>query len=791
VTQQVRRFEPHLLIVSGDLVDAPSEVGLRAAKQLLDDLAASSGAELFVVPGNHDVSPFGIDLFGTRSALFYKIFNCDTATEQPAAVQDEGGGRRKGLSQWVRSRIDFTLHRTPRSQAMRAMTATALRSASTANVLVALIDSNAADRKIGIATGSVSIDDLARLGSELEANAAKRRMTEMAYMARIMVLHHYPLPIAHTDGTLVGAEPFMVLHNGGDVVKFAARHKVDLILHGHKHRQQLTLVEQSPDHPNSYPVLVAAAGSAARESKEPRANSFNLVTIENNGRIKVKSVHYGGSMGPDQDDQDRWDVCSYTDSIRKAKRRIFAHAFERCGISSRKETFCFAVDELGDLTLEHETIGPQAQGKDGVFPLRSHVITLPKHGEVAHEPELVQTSVDAGCRIVRAHARPVASAFSRTQRQEWLVALPPAFKGDRNASYTVRYSLANSVVMTRWEAEERACYAEQQGMRREADWDRESVGCTIRHPIEEREFRLSLPQCLADAHPYLCCERPVEFPNFRISEWGDAELSADSRFERDTEMEAAEGKIPYFDKGIWRFTVKRPVVGYGYRVRWLIPGGCPKEPVPGDTRDWRKLALAIVDNPGSGNEEALLAFDSLADALRRCLASGRRGESWRVELFAYDEKKLALRPVARCGSKPLCDGWQQFSVGLGNGIAGAAFLKGGIVPWVWQKSRTGFSHPVPQENPDGDFQAMLAVPLVHPMEQDKPRPSPWGTIGVVCFSSSSSACKIPSLLNEVLPDQDQNIMNFLRLSLNSSVHRMFRAPGKTNPTSAEKAGVLD
>jgi len=676
VTQQVREFDPGLLIVSGDLVDFPTERRLRAAKRLLDELAASSDAELFVVPGNHDVSPFGIDLFGTRSALFYKIFDCKAGQPgagQPPVLPAKDDGGLKSFWRRAKSCIDLALHGSARS---RPMTATAVRSAARGNVRLALVDSNAADRKIGLATGSVSSDDLVRLGGELEGIPAKLRSTEMAHLVRIMVLHHHPLPVANTDGGLVGAEPFMVLHNAGDVTDFASRHSIDLILHGHKHQQQLQGILPSIAAANSYPIVVAAAGSAARRSNDPRANSFNFITIEDNGRITVESIHYGGSTVPGRAATTE----RYTESMEIAKLRAFVRASQRCDISSREETFHFRIDELGDLMLEHQTIGLRTRG-NGDLSSRPHIITLPKHGEVARELQLVQTSADTGYRIDKAPAAPLVSAASRTRQLEWLVALPAKFHRGDEANYTVRHSFSNSVVMTRWEAQERARSDEREGTLRSADWDQESVGCQIRHPIEKLQLLLSVPRSLEGAYPYLCCERPTGFPNFPITQWGDVELSPDVSFDRDTEMEAAEGQIPYHDKGgIWRWTVEHPVVGYRYRLRWLIPGQHPEGPLPSETEEWRHWLLACTNDPTRCNEKVQLAFAALADEFRKRLASGDRHETWSVELLVYDAGKLALQPVARGGSKPPGNSSPQFSVGLGNGIAGAAFQKRAIVP---------------------------------------------------------------------------------------------------------------
>jgi predicted MPP superfamily phosphohydrolase len=86
VERAVAAFDPHLLIVSGDMVDDPREDHLRVAKQTLDNLAASLGAGLYVVAGNHDLFFSGLDLTGGRSAWFNHIFNDSNAADERVRI---------------------------------------------------------------------------------------------------------------------------------------------------------------------------------------------------------------------------------------------------------------------------------------------------------------------------------------------------------------------------------------------------------------------------------------------------------------------------------------------------------------------------------------------------------------------------------------------------------------------------------------------------------------------------------------------------------------------------------
>ncbi|MCL2716727.1 MAG: metallophosphoesterase [Alphaproteobacteria bacterium] len=148
------------------------------------------------------------------------------------------------------------------------------------------------------------------------------------------------------------------------------------------------------------------------------------------------------------------------------------------------------------------------------------------------------------------------------------------------------------------------------------------------------------------------------------------------------------------------------------------------------------------------------------------------GIHWNVQLFVYEPGRLALRSVASRSSKPSKDGSQECFVGLGDGIVGAAFVRRAIVPWAADDVERASCKPVPEENPDGDWQTIVAVPVFHPWEQQKESPSLWGGIGVVCVSLSSPASRILELLNDVLLPEEEEMASRLRMLTHIRVHEM-------------------
>lgn len=318
VVDTIAAFDPHLIVVSGDLVDDPSPSHLLAAKCGLSDLLAQAhaasklrwggngrAAELIIVPGNHDVYETGVAFGLKRLDWFERIFNGTDTTKAEDVLKtklkteklgfdsislgyaaDTSPGRARKA--WNRLRAltvgRFILERfTTHLQA--GQNAPRVRTPASAPVLVALLDSNPAhnksNKRLYAATGVVENDDLTRLQLEL-------RQKKEVYVARIAIVHHHVLPIAFAAGAgALSGEPMMVLRNAGAVLQTLADNKFDLILHGHWHKSQFARIDFGSDSGDSYPMAVVSAGSAAMKSdNNTGANSLNLITISLPARSK-------------------------------------------------------------------------------------------------------------------------------------------------------------------------------------------------------------------------------------------------------------------------------------------------------------------------------------------------------------------------------------------------------------------------------------------------------------------------------------------------------------------------
>ena len=410
VSELVIEFGPDLIVVSGDLVDHPSPEHLLAARCELEALAhrakgsSEQSAELFVVPGNHDVFESGIAGGQNWSRWFERVFNSadpsaavsvmkekynldeeyfsSTLLGFPSKSRPQDAGKLKQLASWLRG---FSAARAKQSSSLsgditellgQELNSTRVRRPCGAPVLVALLDSNPIYGGVYAAGGQVDNDALIALQAELSRESKQ-------YVARIAVLHHHVLPIAFSHGgSGLRGEPMMVLRNAGAVLRVLADHKFDLILHGHWHKPQFARIDFGTEDLDSYPMAVAAAGSCAKVSADnPAANSINLISIDRNGLIQVKNVFYGAGQPPRLDGELGRHFRLFRESISAAKRRAYVRATERHVINcALREQVC-EVTENGDLWVSQRIEALRYNGKNS-YPERPFYVQIPAEGEL-------------------------------------------------------------------------------------------------------------------------------------------------------------------------------------------------------------------------------------------------------------------------------------------------------------------------------------------------------------------------------------------------------------------------
>lgn len=777
---EVINFRPHLLIVSGDIVDNPNPIQLLAAKCELRDFAKTAEAELVVVPGNHDVYASGLySLLSPRKNWFERIFFNNTQAAEATAEQEYGAPL--GFNDTYRKRPhpnSTLMNKIKHSFGVRPSFTTLLPAEQkqdlvqrpcNCSVLLALLDSNKPGQRVGFATGWVDNKELVALREQLEA-------VQEAYLVRIAIVHHHVLPIAFSGGGLIGAEPLMVLHNAGTVLELLSEHRFDLVLHGHKHVPQFARLDLSPRDEAGYSLAVVAAGSTALETpNDDQGNCFNLITVAGNGQMTVESFFYGDGRGPNRSG-DNGNNEIYLEPLAAVKRRALARARERHSIQCWSRTQAFVITETGDLLTQATVEGLRTNVPNHPH-CREHSVSITVDSWFVEE--LLKLDEDFSTRGIglKLHPHTVAPVARGASSRKFAVTFPEGTLNSRDGvKYRVGYAFANSINMTLWECDERAGDGD-----RASDWDKGYIGFRVTHPLESLTITLELPPSLSEVQPKLRCRRFPAYPSYAMDASGDAIFPGDGDWVDDPKMTDHDAANLHMDprSALWRLTVNRPIVGYLYQLIWSIPGDQPDIPVRAEVIHQRDTLLrTLLSTEQMPPAEVSNTFNVLATEMHRLFGRGNRGERWSVEFFAYDKLALALRPVLSRRSWTTAPMRKDFVIPLGAGIAGVAFQQGRIIPWAKEKIGSPFIRPVPYVETDGeptvDMRTILAIPIFHITQHQVDRPPPWSCVGVVTFGSNSDASRIPELFESPTDDEILDIVVGARGLAHASVDAILK-----------------
>jgi predicted MPP superfamily phosphohydrolase len=266
----VPALKPHVILVTGDLVNSPWWWRCRKVREMLDQLkTAATGnnkeytPRLYVIPGNHDTRILGIlpvvwvlPLIAGLSILFIVgDYLCGVLRTWPwilFAAALAIGCRYVLLRKFTRVFRDLI---PPLPTTIREL-----------SLVIYPFDS--ATYATSGACGAIPLRQF------VDARKVVGETADVPY--RIAIVHHHTIPIPYDSEQ----ENMMVLKNAGAFISEVAGRGVRLVLSGHKHHQHLSRVTINPESDEKLEVTVLNTGTpTARRHPGRFGHNFSVIDI--------------------------------------------------------------------------------------------------------------------------------------------------------------------------------------------------------------------------------------------------------------------------------------------------------------------------------------------------------------------------------------------------------------------------------------------------------------------------------------------------------------------------------
>ena len=716
----LKRVNPKMIAVTGDVVDHGGLFMLLLARNELDDLAKETNASLRVIPGNHDVGLWG-NIGGWPISTHFGIAFAGIPTGTPNRLGLQAVLRclppftRYRSWPWVR-RLPFRIAATLLLFVLRAtlwlfapgvghLPIIVARSAGDPDCdpdepFLAYINSN--DAKF-LATGNV---DVTRLG-DLQAHVAQmsQRMAS-ALVPRIALMHHHALPIPYSNVRegLTSFEPFLVLRNAGTLLKELTRNDFDIVLHGHKHYSSFMRLGYTNRQDVEGELAVIAAGSAGVTFAEAGRNSINVIEMHSNGYMLHVPVYYGGGQS----------ISSVATLLTRAKpihpipmlkRRAFRRAFEvqgrECALLERD----VLIDRWGTAEVVQRVEGFAVGGTTSVD--RRTINFRVKLGRI--HPDACVLDDDS----VRQGFGLDGKGETPTKRMNCIIDLNRAItSASKPINYGIKHRSINTFLVGTWEA----------GLlKRGEDW----VSLLVRFPTRRLRLTVKIPDGVTDLRPRVSVRPRTGYPDLKLDTYGDLDQTGDEDYDVDAAMtEHEKDKLSEAEPGTWVLDVGYPIVGFQYRIEWKLR-------LKRDDWDGRRageaaelrcsLLRAWQTSPTSATmahiESTLLGMHKY---LKICYGSKLRpDETMRLALFIFDEQQRVLRRIAEVSDAPT-QSLLPFEIPMGEGVAYRAFSRGSFQLYRCPALQGGLSDGSYLYWPDGtvgsapDYAVLAAFPMLLP-----------------------------------------------------------------------------
>jgi len=740
---------PHIVLVTGDLVNSPFRWTLKRARKKLEELvkkvssaagadsaaaAAHKKCEFVVIAGNHDVRVQGIlavwwikwlaMILGL--AVYFFAAGGLTLEHRDLALRMVGwdwrwaeiaGAVAGGI--WVLSLLLFR-------DFGRAFDGYLLRAPAYWTALgLAIYPFDSASRGARWARGKLGRSELGKATRQYEARPVEEgkagRLTLPEPLYRIAVVHHHPLPIPYD----VAQEAMMIMEDAGAFLSEISGMEIPLVLHGHKHHHHFSRVTINAGTTEQFEASVLAAGTATAGRRQGRFGfNFNLIAIEGGNARIYPWVATGGTFKRQEP--------FWAHEPEDAAYRAYVAAARDRGYSARSITSMANINADGDLRHATEVRGFKIEpGGKPLTEFPHPVRAGTQLGTLEYfEAYALSPSTAAGLRMRDLEG-------SAQQQSGWIEFGREQTEHDEELNYGWRYWSSNSYALTVEQYEQ--LYGKGAA------------------PTEYDAMLLEFCPCAEFT-------MIVNFPSGFAME-GMPELLVN---ELETGRAAPLVAMRIRDKLFYSselnalfVRIAHPPLGYKYTLRWRLSeeakgrGSTARNHAAGaQAAEMEEWLLKSVETPTSNKDPLHTLLESVEDEARENFKLGSEHEEpLDLTLMAYDARTRELRVVAgTLGDK---DPRWKLRLKYGSGIAGLAYKRAAPVLWVKERVRSErlpfrFMPIAPTEGStreeDIEDEVVLSMPLTHPQESRE-------VYAILSISSRQASSKLLQIKEDELPAQ--------------------------------------
>jgi 3',5'-cyclic AMP phosphodiesterase CpdA len=566
-----------LLFVTGDVIDSErwdDQIHLETlqkARKFLENLCAVLKIDptgLVVIGGNHDFRYRGIGKTGPLDVIISRF----------------KGDKHNSFHERMRQHFERVF---PEFDKHRLYT-------GHPSLLVACFDSNETRGPFELATGVANIQQVNELHESVQGLAAN-----MKPLHRIALIHHHPLPVPaaeildarhfaeRTVGRVLGGAPeYMLMRNSGVFLKRLLEAQFSLVLHGHLHCTNYWGPVFGDN--GAWLEIISAPSFCDCDGRR----SFGIVELHNDGQVTY-STHWTNAEGW-RPAAEQMKCCQY----ERARDRLVRHLEEQCTKAMRFR--CSRVHVVWDVRLPEGDIcttqvlyGLRAVG-DAVaseFEMESWASALTR--------QTFEAAVLGEGPQVRVRRRIVNREAGRRAHYSLQFTRPLA----RNEEITLatRRTFVGATFLSQDAQRFWGIAKEEVG--------HETCTHTVRFPCDELTLVLRFSGSAPERVDLLVSDHQEREVESEQQLWRNLFNYANAR--HTASRGARDGRID----GLGTITVRRPLIGHMYSLRWKV---LDNEPIPEYARLWKIRRKLLTLKHDAGRSKACQKF------LKQCVVETRR-----------------------------------------------------------------------------------------------------------------------------------------------------------------------